>query len=99
VLLGAILLADVAGIGRSARTITKLNNRIEMVGEKNEDMQARLAVSANDISVCTEAVKLNLISSGGAQSIRLSAPANATLMLTSASALQSNNSNQTMVGD
>ena len=35
-------------------------------------------------SVCTEAVKLNLISSSGAQTIRLTAPADARLVLSTA---------------
>ena len=37
-------------------------------------MKQELELSAADISVCTEAVKLNLISAYGAQTITLTAP-------------------------
>ena len=66
ILLIAVLLFDLVSIGSSARTIDRLSSRIEMIAERNETLSAQLTYSAGDISVCTEAVKLNLISANGA---------------------------------
>jgi hypothetical protein len=52
--------------------------------DKNQRLQAEIEMSTDTASVCTEAVKLNLISSGGARTIRLTAPTNAQLTRSSA---------------
>ena len=44
------------------------------ISGRNEQLQAELAYSAGDVSVCTEAVKHNLISGYGARTIVLTAP-------------------------
>ena len=77
--LAVILLVDLSGIGISMRNIEKLNTKISQVSETNEQLQAQLDYSAGDVTVCTEAVRRNLISSGGARTIRLTAPTNANL--------------------
>ena len=74
VLCGAVLLSDVAGMGLSSRSIRRLDNKIEDMAKRNETLRQELAVNAGDVSVCTEAVKLNLISGYGAQTIQLTAP-------------------------
>ena len=73
------LLADVATIGISSRNIGNLNSKITLLERKNDDLNMKLSFSSGDVSVCTEAVKLNLISSGGAQTFVLTAPENANL--------------------
>ena len=78
VLIGVLLLiliaGDFVGIGFGARNIRKLNASIAGMEEKTEDLQARLAENTSDTSVCTQAVGLNLISSYGARTIRLTVP-------------------------
>ena len=81
VLMAVILLGDVFAIGNSERTIGRLNNRIELISAKNEQLASQLNISAGDITVCTEAVKLNLISAYGASTVRLDAPQGANLTL------------------
>ena len=84
VLLAAFLLADLAGIGTGSRTITKLNSSINDLENKNEKLRAEIDMNTGSASVCTEAVKLNLISSNGATTIRLTAPNDARLLLSTA---------------
>ncbi len=78
----AILLADLAGMGMGTRTLNKLDSKITAITAKNEQLQAELDYSSGDVSVCTEAVKLNLISGNGARMIRLTAPTDANLTIT-----------------
>ena len=99
VILAGILLADLAGIGRSMKAIGKLDSRIEIIQGKNEQLQNQLAMSTNDLSVCTEAVKLNLIASGGAKAVRLKAPENATLTLTESAGSPMNEAKSGSAGD
>jgi len=73
-LCAAILLVDVAGIGIGTRTIGRLDSKIADMTRRNEQMKQELELSASDTSVCTEAVKLNLISGYGAATITLTAP-------------------------
>ena len=84
VLLAVILVADIACIGTGGRMITRLNSSIRDLATKNERLQAEIDLSTGDASVCTEAVKLNLISSNGAKTIRITAPVNAQLTVSTA---------------
>ena len=84
VLLIAFLLADAAAIGSTGHNIDKLNANIESLTADNERIRAQIEQSSNTASVCSEAVKLNLISSKGAKTIRLTAPVNAQMTLSSA---------------
>ena len=86
----AFLLADLAGLGNAGRTVTKLDSRIRAVESKNEDLRAELEMSTDSATVCTGAVKMDLISSNGAQTIRLTAPQEARITLSSASAAAEN---------
>ena len=79
-----LLAADFICIGAGGRTITKLNASIRDLEARNERLQAQIDLEAGDTSVCTEAVKLNLISSNGARTIRLTAPVNAQLTFSTA---------------
>ena len=90
VILCAILLADLAGMGNSGRMITKLNSKIHTVESRNEDLKLELEMSTDSATVCTEAVRMDLISSNGAQTIRLTAPPDARITLSSASAAEEN---------
>ena len=74
VLCTAILLSDVAGIGMSSRSIGRLNSKIADMTGRNAELQQEVDLNAGDVSVCTEAVKFNLISGYGAPTIRLTAP-------------------------
>ena len=84
IVLAFLLVSDVASIGAGGRAITKLNASIRDLEARNERLQAEIDLTAGDNSVCTEAIKLNLISSGGAKTIRLTAPVNAQLTFSSA---------------
>ena len=88
VLVFGTILADVAGIGISSKNITRLNSKIENISQKNDALRTQLMTSSGDVSVCTEAVKLNLIASGGATTISLTAPVNATLQFSAAAETQ-----------
>ena len=77
----AILLADLAGIGASSRALGKLDSKITEMSEKNEQLRAEIAYNAGDISVCTEAVKLNLVSGSGVRTIVLTAPQDANMTI------------------
>ena len=90
VLLAILLVVDVASIGAGGRVVTKLNSSISDLESRNERLQAQIDTTAGSASVCTEAVKLNLISSNGARTIRLTAPGNARLTLSTASAAAEN---------
>ena len=90
VILCAILLVDLAGMGNSGRMITKLNSKIHTVESRNEDLKLELEMSTDSATVCTEAVRMDLISSNGAQTIRLTAPQDARITLSSASAAEEN---------
>ena len=82
-------LADVAGMGMGSRTISRLNLKIADMNEKNNQLKQEIAQDSADVSVCMEAVELNLIGGGGAQTIRLTIPQNSgavTTELRSASA-------------
>jgi len=74
----------VAGIGTSSRMINRLNTSIRDLENKNEQVKEEIELNANGASIRTEAVKLNLISSGGAKTIRVTAPVNAQLTLSTA---------------
>ena len=77
----AILLADLAGIGVSSRALGKLDSKSTEMSEKNEQLRAEIAYNAGDISVCTEAVKLNLVSGSGVRTIVLTAPQDANMTI------------------
>ena len=74
-LCGAVLLADLAGMGIGSRSISRLESKIEDMNRRNDLLKQELAYSAGDVNVCTEAVKLNLISGYGAQTVHLTVPA------------------------
>lgn len=80
-LLLAVLLIDLAGMGQTGKQIEKLNRKIATVTSANEQLKWELSLSDSDMSVLTEAVKLNLVSSGS-NIIKLYAPTDATLSLT-----------------
>lgn len=70
----AVLLADLAGMGISSRAISRLDAKIADQGSRNDGLKQELTVSSGDVSVCTEAVKLNLISGYGAATVMLTVP-------------------------
>ncbi len=82
--LAFVLLTDLSGLGITARNIDKLSRKIDNIGVTNQSLEAKLSVSAGDVSVCTKAVELNLIAANGATTIRLTAPENATMTFTAA---------------
>ena len=85
VLCAAILLGNLAGFGMGERSLNKLDKKITDMAGKNEKLQAEIALRNNDASVYTEAVKMNLISPNGIQTIRLTAPEGAKLTISSVS--------------
>ena len=83
-----VLLVQAASIGAGALRMQKLEARIEKAQANGRTLRTQLEQSSGDISVCTRAVEMNLISSSGAPTIRLTAPETATLMLVETSADQ-----------
>ena len=81
VLMSVTLLVRFASVGASAIQIQKLERRIAVAQEAGAKKKAELAASTGDISVCTKAVEMNLISSGGAPTIVLRVPDGATMTL------------------
>ncbi len=75
------LLIQAAAIGTTGAEIRKMDIRIEDIAGKNEGLKAQLTYSSGDVSVCTEAVKLNMISSNGAKAIDLTVPVGPNMML------------------
>lgn len=84
IFLAVFLVADIACIGTGGRMITRLNSSIRELEAKNEKLQAEIDLSTGSANVCTEAVKLNLISSNGAKTIQITAPVNAQLTVSTA---------------
>ena len=82
ILCTAILLGDLANMGAGTRTISRLESQIAGSTEYNAELQQELALIVNDASVCTEAVKLNLISSNAVQTIRLTVAADTNMTVT-----------------
>ncbi len=72
----AVLLTDAAGMGIRSRNISRLENKIQDLDRRNAELRQEVAFNAGDVSVCTEAVKLNLISGNGVQTISLTVPQN-----------------------
>ena len=72
----AVLLTDAAGMGIRSRNISRLEKNIQDMDRKNAELRQEVAYNAGDVSVCTEAVKLNLISGNGVQTISLTVPQN-----------------------
>ena len=72
------------GIGISSRVLTKLDAKIEAVETRNLELRDELTLSGGTVAVCTEAVKMDLISSTGARTIRITAPNETRMTLTSA---------------
>ena len=72
-LMAVILLVELASIGAGQLRIQKLNSRLTAMEERNEALRAALTLSGGGISVCTEAVKLNLVSSSGAKMVLVEA--------------------------
>ncbi len=73
-LCAAILLADLAGMGIGSRSISRLDIKIADQGKRNDVLKQELSTNSGDVSVCTEAVKLNMISGYGARTIQLTVP-------------------------
>ena len=69
-----VLLADLAGMGIGSRSISRLDSKITDQGRRNDALRQELTISTGDVSVCTEAVKLNMISGYGARTVMLTVP-------------------------
>jgi len=78
-----VLLVRMASAGALSLQIQKLETRIAAAQTTEARLKSELAYSGGDISVCTRAVELNLISSNGAPTIQLTAPEGATMNLVS----------------
>ena len=89
ILFAGILLADLAGIGNGGRAVEKLSSKITALESKNDDLRGELELNRGT-AVHSEAAKLDLISANGARTIRLTAPFNANLTLSTASAAAEN---------
>jgi len=77
VLMATAILVMIASIGNTAIRIRNLDIKIQAATEEHEKLQADIALQDGDVSVCTEAVKLNLVSSQGTKAITLTAPTGA----------------------
>lgn len=92
IFLAAVLLAELASLGAGSLRIQKLNTRLQAMEERNLALRETLDRSSGDISVCTEAVKLNLVSSNGVTPITLTAPTGARMVLVETEAAEESGS-------
>ena len=83
VLCAGVLLSDLAHMGTGTKVLSRLENQVEGIMDYNAELKHEIDLRANDMTVCTEAVKLNLISSNAVQTIRLTVPADTNLTITS----------------
>ena len=83
-----VLVLEAFGVSARRRMTGKLEVKTQALAAKNEELQQELDWQAGDVSVMTEAVRLNLISGYGARTITLTAPAEANLTLSTAVALE-----------
>ena len=81
VICAGVLLSDLACMGTGTRKISRLENQVAGITEDNAEMLRQMQLNASDPKVCTEAVKLNLISSNAVQTIRLTVPADTNLTI------------------
>ena len=81
VVLSVTLVVQFASIGAGSLRIRKLESKMAAARSRSEELERELAEKGGDIRVVTRAVEMNLISSGGAPTIRLEAPSGATLTL------------------
>ncbi len=81
ILCTGILLSDLACMGSGTKRISRLENTVAGITEENAEMVRQMEISASDKKVCTEAVKLNLISSNAVPTIRLTVPADTNLTI------------------
>lgn len=88
-LLVGILLADLAGIGSGSRNVERISSKMAALENRNGELRTELELSRGN-AVHTEASKMDLISSNGARTIRLTAPVNATLVLSDATTAAEN---------
>ena len=79
--LAVVLLVQFSSVGAASLRIGRLQTRIETAESRGRSLKEELTASSGDISVLTRAVEMNLISSGGAPTIQLTAPAAATMNL------------------
>ena len=84
ILCAAVLLSDLACIGAGTRTISRLENQVAGSTEYNAELQREMIMAANDVGVCTEAVKLNLISRHAVPTLRLTVAADTNMTVTTA---------------
>ena len=73
-LCAAVLTADVAGMGLGSRSIGRLNSKIADLTRRNNELKQEVELNSADVRVCSEAVKLNLLSGYGGPTILLTAP-------------------------
>ena len=73
-LLLLVLLVQLSRIGTDTRSINRLGAKIEAIADKNDRMNQQLSYLSEDVNVCTEAVKLNLVAADGTRTIWLTAP-------------------------
>ena len=81
ILCTGILLSDLACMGSGTKRISRLENTVAGITEENAEMVRQMEISASDKKVCTEAVKLNLISSNAVPTIHLTVPADTNLTI------------------
>ena len=81
VVLSVTLVVQFASIGAGSLRIRKLESKMAAARNRGEELERELAEQDGDIRVVTRAVEMNLISSGGAPTIPLTAPSAATLTL------------------
>ncbi len=80
VVFAIVLLTDLGVNGTSVRQIRTMELKLQAMQEKNDKLERQVAASMEDTNVKMEAVKLNLISSGGAGTVWLTVPEEATML-------------------
>lgn len=86
VIFGIVLTVNFGLIGMTDKQIRNLDSKVTAVTSKNDILENELRRESQDISVCTEALKLNLISAYGAQTTYLTVPSGASFVVDQPSA-------------
>lgn len=78
--LGAACLVDYSQVLEAGKRVSRIQDRIDAISLRNEELETELALSAAEVNVSYEAVQLGMISARGVSVIYLTAPENANMI-------------------
>lgn len=78
--LGAACLVDYSQVLEAGKRVSRIQDRIDAISLRNEELEMELAMSAAEVNVSYQAVQLGMISARGVNVIYLTAPENANMI-------------------